>query len=216
MDTTNSNSYCVPTDEDFEPNSNNEVVKNYLNIKSAEAMGAVEEQELERAELELLKLFDHNHLFTVDDICNIHELWLGDIYPSAGKYRTVTLSKYGFSFAPSQQIELSMQAFEKKYLVKYTPCHYSDLNALAHALGVVHIEFCVIHPFRKGSGRTARLLADLMAMQANMPPLNFSDIDQTKNKEGFEKYMLAIRAGANGDYEPIQKIFHTLLEHSII
>ena len=44
--------YSVPTDEDFEPGSNDEVLKNYLGIKSKEDMEALEEQELERTELE--------------------------------------------------------------------------------------------------------------------------------------------------------------------
>lgn len=214
MNFKNSNRYCVPTDEDFELDSNNEVLKNYLSIKSAETMGALEEQELERTELELLKIFDGDHQFTAEDICNIHELWLGDIYPSAGKYRTVTMSKEGFPFASPQRIEPSMREFEKNYLAKYTPCHCSALDELAFALGIVHIELIVIHPFREGNGRTARLLADLMVMQANMPPLNFAAIDQTENKEGFKQYIVAIHAGVSGNYELIQKIFRMLLEQS--
>lgn len=43
--------------------------------------------------------------------------------------------------------------------------------------------------FRKGNGRTARLLSDLMAMQANTPPLNYASIDQTQNPIGFETYI---------------------------
>ncbi len=74
MSIKSSNRYCVPTQEDFEPGSNNEVLKNYLSIKSSEEMGALEEQELERTELELLKIFDEAHRFTAEDICNIHEL----------------------------------------------------------------------------------------------------------------------------------------------
>jgi len=62
-------------------------------------MGTLEEQELKRTELELLNIFHADHRFSTEDICNIHELWLGDIYPSAGKYRTVTMSKDGFPFA---------------------------------------------------------------------------------------------------------------------
>jgi len=215
MDLKNSSRYSVPTDEDFEPDSNNEVLKNYLGIKSPEEMGALEEQELERTELELLKIFDENHQFTAEDICNIHELWLGDVYPSAGKYRTVTISKDGFPFAAPLRIESSMKEFEKKYLAVHTPCHYSDLNELALALGTVHIELILIHPFREGNGRTARLLADFMAMQANRPSLNFAAIDKTENEKGFEQYILAIHAGVSGNYEPIQGIFSKLLEQSI-
>ena len=116
------------------------------------------------------------------------------------------MSKGNFPFASPQRIEPSMQEFEKRYLAKYTPCQISNTYDLALALGIVHIELILIHPFREGNGRTARLLADLMVMQANMPPLNFASIDQTKNEEGFKQYILAIHAGLNGDYEPIQKI----------
>jgi hypothetical protein len=60
----NSNRYNVSADEDFEPNSNNEVLKNYLGIKSKKEIEALEEHELERAELELFELFDEMHQFT--------------------------------------------------------------------------------------------------------------------------------------------------------
>jgi cell filamentation protein len=215
MNIKNSGRYCVPSDEDFEPNSNNEVLKNYLGIKTGDDIAVVEEQELKRAELELLSIFDADHQFTAEDICNIHELWLGDIYPSAGKYRTVNMWKDDFLFAPSSRIESSMQEFEKKHLAKYTPCHYSDTDTLANALGIIHVELIVIHPFREGNGRTARLLANLMAMQANTPPLNFLSIDQTEYATGFKEYILGIHAGVKGDYKPIQKIFKTLIEQSI-
>lgn len=211
----NSGRYAVPSDEDFEPNSNGEVLKNYLGIKSKEDMEALEEQELERTELELLKIFDASHKFTADDICNIHELWLGDIYPFAGRYRTVNMAKGDFLFAPSSRISDLMMALERDFLAKYTPCSFSNIDQLARALGEVHLELILIHPFREGNGRTARLLADLMTMQSNRPSLNYAAIDQTKNPEGFNDYIMAIHAGLGGNYEPIVKIFKTLLEQSI-
>lgn len=204
--------YIVPTEEDYEPNSTREVLKNYLNIKSKETMEELEEQELKRAELELLKIFNENHQFTAEDICDIHELWLGDIYPFAGKYRTVTMSKDGFPFASPVCIEDLMTRLEAQYLAKFTPCHYSDPNLLAYALGLVHVELVLVHPFREGNGRTARLLANLMAMQANKPPINYTPIDLTENPQGFEQYILAIHAGMDGNYKPIQHIFEMLLE----
>jgi cell filamentation protein, protein adenylyltransferase len=211
---TDSRRYIVPSEEDWEPHSDGQVLKNYLGIKSKEDIEAVEEQELERTELELLDIFSKDHQFTATDICNIHELWLGDIYPSAGKYRTVTMSKAGFPFAAPSRIEPLMQEFEKKYLAKYTPCHCLELDALAQALGIVHIELIIIHPFREGNGRTARLLADLMAMQSRKTPLNYSLIHQTQNLPGFENYIKSIHAGIEGNYKPIKEIFKKLLEES--
>jgi len=212
----NSGRYSVPGDEDFEPGSNDEVLKNHLGIKSQDDMEALEEQELKRTELELLKIFDQNHSFVAEDICDIHELWLGDIYPFAGQYRTVNIAKGDFSFALSGRIADLMTKLESDYLVKYSPCHFSDIDELAYALGVVHIELILIHPFREGNGRTARLLADLMAIQANRPPLNYESIDQTKNHKGFEEYILSIHAGVSRNYEPIQNIFETILKQSIV
>src|SRR5690242_15515904 len=145
----NSGRYSVPLEEDFEPKSNNQVLKNYLTIKSKEDMEILEAQELKRAELELLKIFDDIHVFTANDICNIHELWLGDIYSFAGKYRTVNMSKDNFMFAPSIRIAHLMDKLENVFLTKYTPCHYSNIDELAQALGVVHIELILIHPFRE-------------------------------------------------------------------
>lgn len=209
------NRYAVSDNENFEPDSDQTVLKNFLDIKSKNLIETIEEQELERTELELLEIFDENHRFTAEDLCNIHELWLGDIYPFAGKYRTVNMSKDCFVFAPAGRITELMAQFEKKILTKYTPCRYSNIDELAYALGVVHVEFILIHPFREGNGRTARLLSDLMAMQAKKPPIDYSAIDQTKNMDGFSQYILSIHAGLDENYVPIQTIFKLLLEQSI-
>ena len=140
-----SNRYVVPEDEDFESGADEGVLKNFLGIKSKETMEVIEEQELQRTELELLEIFDENHHFNSEDICNIHELWLGDIYPFAGKYRSVNMSKADFVFAPAARIDYLMTQFEQKFLSQYTPCHDTDINDLAYALGIVHVEFILIH-----------------------------------------------------------------------
>lgn len=121
------------------------------------------------------------------------------------------MSKDDFLFAAPSRIEASMLVFEKNFLSRYTPCHCSDIIKLADALGIIHVELIVIHPFRDGNGRTARLLADLMVMQAQRPPLDFNYINRTKNEEGFKQYITAIHAGVRGNYKPMEKIFLALL-----
>lgn len=208
------NRYQVPGEENFEPGTNQNLLKNFLGIKSKDEIEAIEEQELERTELELLEIVTEDHTFTAEYLCDIHELWLGDIYPFAGKYRTVNMSKEDFHFASAIRIADLMDQFEKEFLAKYTPCHFKNIEELAYALGVVHIEFILIHPFREGNGRTARLLADLMAMQAKQPPINYSDIDKTQHPEGFSQYILSIHAGMDKNYLPIQHIFKNLIKQS--
>lgn len=206
--------YSVSADENYEPGSNDEVLKNILGIKSLDEIEKLEEKELERAELEILELqlFDENHQFTAEDICNIHELWLGDIYLFAGNYRTVDMEKGGFMFASAARIEHLMAKLESGFLSQYTPCHYSNLDDLTQALGIVHVELILIHPFREGNGRVARLLANLMAAQANLPSLNYSSIDKTQNLEGFNWYILAIHAAIAGNYKPIIDIFKAIIK----
>ena len=79
---------------------------------------------------------------------------------------------------------------------------------------MVHVEFIIIHPFREGNGRTARILADLMAMQSNYPSLNYSSIEQDNDVRGFDNYIRSIHAGFNGDYSPIQEIFIKLISQA--
>lgn len=125
------------------------------------------------------------------------------------------MSKSDFTFAPSIRIDYLMTQFQKKFLARYTPCHYTNIDELAHAQGIIHVEFILVHPFREGNGRVARLLADLMAMQAKRPPINYAAVDQTQNSDGFNHYILAIHAGVEENYSPIQNIFKKLLEDSI-
>lgn len=205
--------YSVPENEDYEPGSNQEVLKNLLGIKNKKIMEHVEESELERVGLELLDLYNQDYQFSSFDIKQIHELWLSDIYPFAGQYRSVNMSKGDFQFAASAFIENLMHDLDKQFLQRYTPCQFNGDN-LTEALGVVHVELIIIHPFREGNGRVSRLLANLMASQAGYPMLNFSPIDKTKTLEGFNRYIEAIHAGFSGSYEPIKKVFKRILEMS--
>lgn len=207
------NRYSVPEDEDYEPGSNNEVLRNLLEIKDKDTMEQVEETELERTGDVLPDLYGNEHQLTAQDIQQIHKLWLADVYPFAGKFRTVNMSKGGFHFAASQFIHKSMQDLEKKYLKLYTPCKKSG-DELAYALGIVHVELIIIHPFREGNGRVSRLLANIMAMQAGLLPLNFEPIDKTINIDGYNRYIQAIHHGVMGNYETIKQVFMEILRAS--
>ena len=82
---------------------------------------------------------------------------------------------------------------------------------MAKALAIVHVELIIIHPFREGNGRIARLLANLMALQAGRGFINYELIDRTAYPRGFEEYILAIHKGHCGDYNKMQEIFCNLL-----
>ena len=98
-----------------------------------------------------------------------------------------------------------MDDFGKKFLAVFTPCKGMDDDQLIQALASVHIEYILIHPFREGNGRLSRLLANIMALQAGQPILDFSYMDRNKND-----YFSAIQAGLDND-RPMKKIFRRVL-----
>lgn len=83
----------------FEPGSNDLVLKNRLGIKSPKEIDDVETRALERAMVEFVGSYDEMHRFTAADIRDMHRRWLGGIYEWAGDYRQVNVSKGEFPFA---------------------------------------------------------------------------------------------------------------------
>lgn len=195
------------TETQLEVGSRGRVLKNLFGIKSKREMDRIEAAEHVRALTELIAVYDKDHRFTAADICKIHKIWLGGIYEWAGKYRNVNVSKGNFTFAAANRIGGLMEEFEKGPLRTYTPCRFASLDELVKALAAVHTELVLIHPFREGNGRIARLLAILMALQSGLPPLNFDIIRGKKRKE----YFKAVRAGMDYNYEPMEKIFRDIL-----
>lgn len=191
----------------YQPDSNDLVLANKLGITEAEDM--------DEAELVLLeKIYEDvliNHLpkgvIKLEDILTWHRRWLGNVYEWAGDERSVNMSKGDFHFAAAAQILQLLNKFESDYLNRYTPCTDLSDNELIEAIAIIHIEFILIHPFREGNGRLSRLLADVMAVQAGLQPLDYSSWDENKNE-----YFTAIQQGVNMNYEPMKKWVGRALE----
>jgi cell filamentation protein len=194
-------------EDQYAPGSRGRVLKNLLGINTKRAMDEAESEALKRATRWAVRNYDRDHVFTADDICLLHRIWLEDIYTWAGQYRQVIMSKDDFPFAFPAHIPKLMMDLESELLRRYTPCRPDSLDVLKESLAVVHVELLLIHPFREGNGRVARLLAMLMALQAGMPWLDFSDIKGKKKKE----YFAAVRAGLDRNYKPMKEIFNRQL-----
>ena len=171
-------------------------------------MDDVELNLLKQLNLSVLDAVSEDQIITSDDLCEWHRRWLGNVYEWAGQYRTVNMGKGDFQFAAAHLIPKLMQAFNSKFLANYTPCMGMDEEKLIEALAIVHIEYILVHPFREGNGRLSRLLAVVMALQAGQPLLDFSYIDNNK-----DKYILAIQAGLDND-QPMKDIFRQVLYDS--
>lgn len=194
-------------EDQYEEGSKGQVLKNLLHIKDKKKIEEIETRELYRITDELIGVYGQEHRFTADDICSMHRSWLGSIYEWAGSYRNVSISKSGFTFALPKFIPQLMADFEKEELARYTPCVFNAREEQIQALAVVHTEFLLIHPFREGNGRSARLLAVLMALQAGLPLLDFSEFEGERKEE----YFLAVQKGLDKDYQSMEKIFSEVI-----
>ena len=141
----------------------------------------------------------------------MHRTWLGKVYGWAGKYRTVNLAKGDFPFAAAREVPRLMLEFERGPLRQFTPCRLLSHDEVALALAVVHTEFILIHPFREGNGRIGRLLAVLMSLQAELPPLDFGGISGRKRLE----YFGAVQAGMDRNYKPMEKVFNDVIRRTL-
>jgi cell filamentation protein len=188
---------------EVEPGSRGRVLRNLLGITRVGDMKLAESQALVLAQQHAVDSYSEDHRFTAADICSLHRDWLGPIYAWAGEYRNVNMGKGGFQFAHAPRIPALMAELERGPLARYTPCQSAPDAQLAAALAEVHAELILVHPFREGNGRIARLLAVLMGLQAGLPPLDFSSLEG----RGKARYIAGIHAALDRDYAPLAEIF---------
>lgn len=199
--------YDAPDDEgSFEPGSEGRVLANKIGITAVE--------EMEDVELDLLEQLYHRVVIErfpgrslrVQDLKDWHRQWLGSVYPWAGELRTVNMSKGGFPFAAAHRVPELLCRFQDDCLERYTPCNGDNVEEVVNAIAATHAELILIHPFREGNGRLARLLADVMAVQANRGLLDYRGWDE--NREG---YFAAVQAALGEDYAPIKRFVRSAL-----
>ena len=195
---------------EFEPGSRGRVLGNLLGITRVRDINLAESQALEIAQDLALERFSADHRFTARDIRELHALWLGPIYSWAGEFRSVDIGKGGFQFAHARLIQGLMAELERGALNRHTPCRPTDDATVALALAEVHAELILVHPFREGNGRLARLLALLMGLQAGLPPLDFSPM----LGRGRRIYIGSIHAAMGRDYRPLAAVFEKIIARS--
>jgi cell filamentation protein len=197
-------------ESEFEPGSRGRVLRNLLGINRVREMEEAESQALAAAQRAALEIYGPSHRFTPADIRRLHRMWLGSIYPWAGQYRTVNIGKGGFQFAHAPLIPRLMATLGKGMLRRHTPCGGAADVTVARSLAEVHAELILIHPFRDGNGRLARLVSALMASQAGLLSLNFSALAGG----GRRTYVQAIHAAMSREYAPLESLFELAIERT--
>jgi cell filamentation protein len=112
-----------------------------------------------------------------------HKIYLCDFH------RTVNLTKEGFHFPAARFLEETRQTFEDNILKPNTPCSGTEEEVLRKT-ATAHLELLFVHPYRVGNGRTARLVATLIALQAGYNGFNWEIAE-----ERFADYNKALQTG---------------------
>ncbi len=137
-------------------------------------------------------------------IRQVHKSLLGDIYPFAGEWRTVSLHKGDGPTKwpiPPVGIQPVMDVFERDVLSR-TPFLSDHEDEVFLYISELLNELLAIHPFREGNGRTGFILANLVLMQNDLIPLTLYD----QRRQG-DRYYAACEAGRlRKDYAPLAEL----------
>lgn len=95
--------------------------------------------------------------------------------------------------------------------MRLTPCQFDNERQQAAAIATVHAELVLVHPFREGNGRCARLLATLMGLQAGLPPLDFGGI----RGRARQRYIAAVHAALDRNYVPMTEVFRAVIARTL-
>lgn len=143
-------------------------LENKLGI-TGQAELAREEERLSK--LRALELFEEGVLDelaagTVTSLFEIHRYLFQDVYPFAGKIRTVNIAKGDFRFAPLKYLEPSLESIEKM--------SQSTFDEIIDK----YVEMNVAHPFREGNGRSMRIWLDHILKVERGEVIDWSKVDK--------------------------------------
>lgn len=112
----------------------------------------------------------------------IHRHLFADLYPFAGKIRTVNLAKGNFRFAPLLYLEAALDSIDRM--------PQSTFDQIVEK----YVEMNVAHPFREGNGRSTRIWLDLMLKRGIGQVVDWSRVEK-------EDYLLAMERSPIRDTE---------------
>ena len=131
----------------------------------------------------IMDLAKDKRTIDVNDVLKIHKCILSGIDdPNAGFYRNVPVRISGSRTVLPNPLKVPdlMEDFNHWLTTTDEDIVYKAINA--------HYRLVTIHPFKDGNGRTARLLMNLLLMQAGFTPTIIRKIDRKRYLDALEKY----------------------------
>jgi len=139
-----------------------DVLENLLGIQNPEEMKAVE---AEVVSLRLAELYAEQPEgeMNYEYLCQIHRRLFGDLYPMAGKTRSVDIAKGGSAFCYVQFIHEEQQRIFRQMKRRF--CADMTPEQFAEQLAWLAAELNALHPFREGNGRAIRAFLVIIAQR---------------------------------------------------
>lgn len=152
------------------------ILENLLGIDNQAELARVEEKTTKIRAKELVEnhIIDDFEVGTFKGLSQIHYYLFQDIYPFAGKIRSVDIAKGQFRFAPVLYLEAALKEIEK--------LGQSDYELIIEK----YVEMNVAHPFRERNGRTTRIWLDHILKKEIGKVVDWNEVD----KEGYLTAMI--------------------------
>ncbi|MFO0702919.1 MAG: Fic family protein [Candidatus Andersenbacteria bacterium] len=148
---------------------------------------------------------DKRHTFSEQLLRSLHHVVMRETDREwAGKYRNSNVGITGADHTPPDAVVVPQK---KHDLVKWFNAKKNNLHVVELA-ALLHHQFVHIHPFFDGNGRTARLMMNLILMQAGYPLVVILKNDR-------KKYYDVLGKADKGDYEALVKFIAQAVERSL-
>ncbi len=192
--------YIDPEFSYTDPNTN--LLRNLQGITDADVLLFVESSAVTKR---LQELYEYPLIVKgVITLFEIHQHLFQDLYPWAGKKRTVEISKDGKQFFPTSFFDNAFQYIDQ-LILEYKSIPKRNKRAVADKLAEILDHVNYLHPFREGNGRSQREFLRLLAFEKGYL-LNLNPPD---NKGVYDRYML-------GTIESEVKILADLIDELLI
>lgn len=160
------------------------MLENKLGLTSSAELARMEEQLSKKKAVLLFEkgILDSLPAGKFSTLQAIHRYLFEDIYEFAGEIRKVNMAKGNFRFAPLMYLDAALENIDKM--------PQADFDEIIEK----YVEMNIVHPFREGNGRSARIWLDHMLKKEIGKVIDWSKVDK-------EDYLLAMERSPVKDIE---------------
>lgn len=183
------------------------VVNEGITVKGKPLKDHLEAKDHHAALEYLYDLLDKDKKNTISELLirNLHQMIIQETDKEwAGRYRNANVIIGGAKHTPPDALQVPQKMRD---LINWLKSQKDKTNIIELS-ALLHHKFVNIHPFFDGNGRTARLIMNLLLMQAGYPLVIILKNDR-------KKYYDVLDKADSGKYEPLTKFIAQSIERSL-